>query len=287
MKNRLAILFAASLLTVSSSAFAAPRAARSSADLILRVRNLFETWQALDPEKAAPFYAKDADLAFFDIAPLKYTGWTEYGEGVKKAFADFASLKLTLGNDLRATQRGNLAWTTATWQGQLFRKDGGNMAVEGRWTGVWEKRGKEWLLVHEHMSMPLPPPPAGQSLYTRLGGYDALAAVTDDFIGRLLGDKGLSRFFMGVGNDSRKRIRQLVVDQLCEATGGPCFYIGRTMKAAHQGLGITENDWKAAVDLLVATLEKFKVPQKEKDEVLAAISGLKADIITSAGSGGR
>src|SRR5207245_10807361 len=98
---------------------------------------------------------------------------------------------------------------------------------------------------------------------------------------------GLSRCFMGGASDSRQRMRQLMAEQLREATGGPCFDIGQTMKAAHQGLGITESGWKAAVDHLVATLEKFKVPQKEKDEVLAATSGLKADIVASAGSGGK
>lgn len=117
------------------------------------------------------------------------------------------------------------------------------------------------------------------TLYTRLGGYDALAAVTDDFIGRLATDKGLQKFFVGHSKDSLVRIRQLVVDQLCAATGGPCVYIGRDMKTAHQGMGISEADWNAAAAHLVATLDKFKVPEKEKAEVLAAISGLKNDIV--------
>ena len=119
----------------------------------------------------------------------------------------------------------------------------------------------------------------GDSLYKRLGGYDALAAVTDDFLGRLVTDKQLSRFFVGASDNSKIRIRQLVVDQLCEATGGPCKYIGRDMKTAHKGLGITEDDWNAAVKHLVATLDKFNVPKKEKDEVLSAISGLKGDLV--------
>lgn len=118
-----------------------------------------------------------------------------------------------------------------------------------------------------------------QSLYKRLGGYDAIAAVTDDFIGRLAGDKSLQRFFAGHSKDSLGRIRQLVVDQLCAATGGPCIYIGRDMKSSHQGMGISEADWNAAVGHLVATLDKFKVPDREKKEVLGAISGLKNDIV--------
>lgn len=117
------------------------------------------------------------------------------------------------------------------------------------------------------------------SLYKRLGGYDAIAAVTDDFIGRMATDKSLGRFFVGHSKESLARIRQLVVDQLCAATGGPCVYIGRDMKSAHQGMGISEADWNAAAAHLVATLDKFKVPAKEKSEVLAAVSSLKNDIV--------
>lgn len=117
------------------------------------------------------------------------------------------------------------------------------------------------------------------TLYKRLGGYDALAAVTDDFLGRLAADQQFGRFFVGHSADSIKRIRQLIVDQLCAATGGPCVYTGRDMKTAHAGLGITDKDWDASVRLLVATLDKFSVPPKEKDEVLGAIGGLKKDIV--------
>jgi hemoglobin len=117
------------------------------------------------------------------------------------------------------------------------------------------------------------------SLYKRLGGYDALAAVTDDFIGRLAADPQLQRFFAGHSTASLKKIRQLVVEQLCEATGGPCVYTGRDTKTAHAGLGVSEKDWEASVKHLVATLDKLKVPPKEKDEVLAAVSAMKKDIV--------
>ncbi len=120
---------------------------------------------------------------------------------------------------------------------------------------------------------------ATKSLYARLGGYDALAAVTDDFIGRLAGDPQLGRFFGGHSTDSLHRIRQLIVDQLCAATGGPCFYIGRTMSASHKGMGITESDWQVTVKHLVATLDKFKVGETEKNELLGALTKLKPDIV--------
>lgn len=118
-----------------------------------------------------------------------------------------------------------------------------------------------------------------KTLYQRLGGYDAIAAVSDDFIERLATGKRLNRFVVGLSEDSKKRLRQHLVDFLCNATGGPCLYLGRDMKTSHTGLGINEEDWKEGVDSLVATLDKFKVPAKEKGEVLGAVSGLKPDIV--------
>lgn len=122
-------------------------------------------------------------------------------------------------------------------------------------------------------------PAATQSLYSRLGGYDAIAAVTDDFVGRLASDPQLGRYFVGFSEDSKKTMRQRIVDFLCQTTGGPCVYTGRDMKTVHTGLKITEQDWETSVKHLNATFDKFKVPQKERGEVLQAISGLKPDIV--------
>ncbi|HEY0004783.1 MAG TPA: group 1 truncated hemoglobin [Pyrinomonadaceae bacterium] len=118
-----------------------------------------------------------------------------------------------------------------------------------------------------------------RSLYQRLGGYDAVAAVVDDFVGRLIQDPQFARFFSGFSVDSKKKIRQHIVDQFCAAAGGPCIYTGRDMKTVHQGIGITEADWNAAAKHLVASLDKFKVPQKEKDELLAFVGSLKKEIV--------
>ena len=123
------------------------------------------------------------------------------------------------------------------------------------------------------------PEPKEKSLYARLGGYDALAAVSDDFITRLATNKLLGRFVVGLSDDSKKKLRQHFVEFLCNATGGSCVYMGRDMKTSHTGLGISEEDWKESVKLLVETLDKFKVPEKEKDEVLTAVSSLKKDIV--------
>ena len=122
-------------------------------------------------------------------------------------------------------------------------------------------------------------PQGEKSLYERIGGYNALAAVVDDFIGRLVADKRFEKFFVGHSEDSQKRIRQHILDQFCAATGGPCIYTGRDMKTTHHGLGLTDADWDVAAKHLVASLDKFKVPEKEKSELLAIASSLKVDIV--------
>ena len=118
-----------------------------------------------------------------------------------------------------------------------------------------------------------------KSLYQRLGGYDAIAAVSDDFIDRLGKSKLLGRFVVGLSEDSKKKLRQHLVDFLCNATGGPCLYLGRDMKTSHKGLGIDEKDWEEGLKALAATLDHFKVPEKERGEVTAAVESLKKDIV--------
>ena len=130
-------------------------AAGDDAEIRATLERLFVAWSDLDPAKAAPFYAKEANLTFFDVAPMKYSGWAEYAAGVPKAFASYSAGKFTLHDDLRVHRRGNEGWATATWQGDLTKKAGGVEHIAGRYTAVLVKRGKSWLLVHEHMSVPL------------------------------------------------------------------------------------------------------------------------------------
>ena len=119
---------------------------------------------------------------------------------------------------------------------------------------------------------------AQESLYKRLGGYDAIAAVTDDFITRLATNNQLSRFFVGLSDDSKRKVRDHIIEFLCMKTGGPCGYEGRDMKTSHKGLGITESDWTVMAGLFTETLNKFNVSKKERDEVIALVESIKKDI---------
>jgi hemoglobin len=116
-------------------------------------------------------------------------------------------------------------------------------------------------------------------LYQRLGGYDAIAAVTDDFLSRLLGDPKMAPYFENVDAKGKQRIRQMIVDQLCAASGGPCVYVGATMPTAHKDLHISERAFGVAAEYLGQSLDKFHVPLKEKTELLTIVASTKNDII--------
>jgi len=118
-----------------------------------------------------------------------------------------------------------------------------------------------------------------KSLYQRLGGYDAIAAVADEFIVRLATDEQEKRFFVGFSNDSKTHIRQLFVDLVCKVTGGPCAYIGRDMKTTHAGIGVTKADWDHSLKIFGEVLNKLKVPDKEQQDLAALLGPLEKDIV--------
>jgi hemoglobin len=118
-----------------------------------------------------------------------------------------------------------------------------------------------------------------KTLYQRLGGYDAIAAVTDDFLHRLLSDPRLAPYFNKMSTNTQNRVRQLIVELLCRASDGPCNYTGRSMRMSHAGLGITDAEWQAAVAHLTESLDKFHVPKEEKEELLGYVSLLRPDIV--------
>ena len=117
------------------------------------------------------------------------------------------------------------------------------------------------------------------SLYERMGGYDAIAAATDELLRRVTSDPDIGVYWRGHSTDSMKRDRQLIVDFLCEAIGGPIIYRGRDMKTSHEGLRISEREWDIFVVHVVATLDHFSVPEREKQEFLECAGSLKGDIV--------
>jgi len=119
------------------------------------------------------------------------------------------------------------------------------------------------------------------SLYSRLGGYDAIAAVADNLLERLTADAALGRFWLNRGDDGVRREKQLLIDFLCSSAGGPMYYTGRDMALSHRGMGISAEDWAAFIGHLEATLDSFSVPATERNQVLSFIDSTRADIVVS------
>jgi len=115
-----------------------------------------------------------------------------------------------------------------------------------------------------------------KSLYDRLGGKPAITAVVDDFIGNVAVDARINKRF---ADANIPQLKTMLVDQICQATGGPCTYKGQTMKASHKGMKITDAEFNALVEDLVKSLDKFKVGAQEKNELLSALGGMKGDIV--------
>ena len=121
------------------------------------IRQYYKAWTTLDPDQAAPLYAKDADLVFFDIAPLQYThGWKEYRDNFKTNVAPtFSSLSLKPNDDMKVIRKGEVALVTLTFHATIKPNQGDTMELDGRHTLFWEKRDGKWLILHEHISKPL------------------------------------------------------------------------------------------------------------------------------------
>ena len=120
-----------------------------------------------------------------------------------------------------------------------------------------------------------------KSLYQRLGGKKAITAVVDEFVGRVAADTRINKFFAAAAADPQRlaSFKMKLVDQICQASGGPCKYAGKDMKSAHMGMGVSGADFDALVGDLVGALDKFKVGEKEKSDLLGALGPMKKDIV--------
>ena len=124
---------------------------------------------------------------------------------------------------------------------------------------------------HAHMAAA-----PNKTLYERLGGLPAINAVVEDFVGNVARDRRINRFF---ANANVPRLKFLLVQQICQASGGPCFYTGRDMKSVHRGMGVSNRHFNALVQDLGRTLKKFRVPAREQKELVGALAPLRKQIV--------
>ncbi len=120
---------------------------------------------------------------------------------------------------------------------------------------------------------------SGPSLYERLGGYDAISAVANNLLPRLMADSALGRFWEHRGADGLDREKQLLVDFLCHHSGGPMYYTGRDMLLAHRGMKINDSDWECFMGHVNDTLAHFGLALSETGDVIAFIESTRSDIV--------
>jgi hemoglobin len=150
-------------------------------------------------------------------------------------------------------------------------------------------RGTSWLLLASLVLSACATAPPAPTLYQRLqvrdgtgtlrGGRDAIALIVDAFVANVVADNRVKARFTSLQPPAVARLKANLSDQICEATGGPCSYLGRDMKTVHKGMAITEAEWNATVEALVKALDTYRVPANEKNELLAALGPMKKDIV--------
>jgi hemoglobin len=121
--------------------------------------------------------------------------------------------------------------------------------------------------------------PAEPSLYKRLGGREGIRGVVDDFVAALVADSRVNARFKDLKPPDVERVKTNLSDQVCQATGGPCSYLGKDMKETHKGMRITEAEWSATVEDLVTALNKRNVSEKDRNELLGLLGPMKTDIV--------
>lgn len=135
----------------------APAKAAGAPDKAI-LQKVMDAWVTMDISQPAKYYDQAPDDVFYDIAPLKYNGWSEYAKGVTALFGTLQSAKATVNDDAVMHHAGNLAWATATVHFEMTPKSGSPNIMDCRWTSIWEHKGGKWLIVHDHFSAPLAEP---------------------------------------------------------------------------------------------------------------------------------
>lgn len=156
MKRFFAVLLC--LLALALSAIAQPPKPPSKASAPAPdkayLQNILNAWSTLDPAKVAHYYASGPHT-FYDVAPLKYTSWEEYANGVKNLATVYKSAKFTLNDDVDIHSDKDVVWATATLHSEMTKTDGKIEMATARWTVIFENRDGKWVIVHDHFSEPL------------------------------------------------------------------------------------------------------------------------------------
>ena len=183
---------------------------------------------------------------------------------------------------IEVSTAGDMAFMFGTYEIAVIGPEGDPVSSTGKYGNAWTKMPDgTWIAVASVWNSSQRG--VGQSdqktLYQRLGGYDVVAAIFDNWAPRVINDPELSMFLTNIDEEMGKRGRELGLDLLCELTGGPCFYTGRDMKMVHKGLGITDAHWQSTLEYMGASLDELNIDIDEKTDFIAVFAGLGDDIV--------
>ncbi len=154
---RKAVILAVLSLMTGADAQTVP--AKKAANLALPDRKLMQqimdAWATMNPADAAKYYDQSPDDVFFDDAGgVKFVGWKQYEDTIRKVLTTEQTTKWTVNDDAVAHRAGDYAWGTATVHTEYVFKNGSRQVMDERWTLIWINKGGKWLIVHEHFSAP-------------------------------------------------------------------------------------------------------------------------------------
>ena len=228
-------------------------------------------FDARDPAAIAAIYAEDG-------AVMSPNSETVTGQA---AIEDFWREVLASGIDLGVAKTTNLyAHGDVGYEvGTYAVTDPEGAIDEGKYVRIWRHGDGKWQLQHVtwNSNLPLSAPESDSSqetLYQRLGGYDVVAAILDNWGPRVFDDPELSQFLTDINEEMGTRGRELALDLLCDLTGGPCVYTGRDVKKVHEAVGITDDHWQLVLEYMGETLDELNVGGDEKSDFIAIVAGL-------------
>ena len=230
-------------------------------------------FEARDPAAIAAIYAEDG--AVMSPNSETVTGPAAIEDYWREVLASGIDLGVAKATDVYA--HGDGGYEVGTYA--VTDPDGA--IDEGKYVRIWRHGDGKWQLQHViwNSDIPLSTPESEsesdqKTLYQRLGGYDVVAAIFDNFGSRIAGDPELTIFLTDIDEEMGKRGREIALDQLCDLTGGPCVYTGRDVKMVHKGLGITDQHWQLVLEHMGETLDEMNIDNDEKTDFIAIIAGL-------------
>jgi hemoglobin len=270
------------ILAAAFLAVCAPSFAQSDRDLIDNKaidQRYIDAYTHLDATAMMSLYANSPDLVVVFPDGTQVRSWNDVRMGYTAFFSQYSQMRgeLTETNYVQ-TSDGMLGFG----KGYLYmtsRNGIGEQRLDFRYTNYRVKRGGVWTLTVDTIQAVAYQPLPTDNLYTRLGGYDVISQVADDFVQRTLADPQLSMYFANIDDKGQKQMRQRAIDAIASATGGPVVYVPTGSAPASNAAAMGDIVWQHALQNLAVTCDKFRLPARERGELTQLVSGMKAQIL--------